>query len=175
MGKVISLKEAGVAYEPPQALTPDHDLSSFSCGEPDLDAWFKRRASKNQISRASRTYVVTVAGEVVAFYCIAVGSIAMAEANKSITRNMPDPIPVMVLGRLAVDETYAGNGIGGGLIKDAVERTLQVSEVAGLAALLVHAKHERAAGFYRKHGFKQSPVRDLTYMLSIKEMLASIT
>jgi GNAT superfamily N-acetyltransferase len=110
--------------------------------------------------------------DIVGFYSLSVGSVNRETAIKALQRNMPDPIPVMVLGRLAVHRTQQGRGIGQGLLKDAILRTLAVSENAGVAALLVHAKHERAAEFYRKWDFQQSPIHDLTYMLSFNQMIA---
>lgn len=107
-----------------------------------------------------------------AFYCLAAGTCARVEAVRSLQRNMPDPIPVLVLGRLAVDRSCAGQGIGGGLLRDAVLRTLQVAVIAGVAALLVHAKDRRAAEFYLRHGFRASPMGELALMLPVREMTA---
>src|ERR1700690_2617217 len=95
----------------PEKLRFDHDLSEFDSGEPVLDDWLRRRARQNEESGASRTYVVCVGKRVVAYYTLAVGAIAHAQAPGRIRRNMPDPVPAMVLGRLAVDKTHHGCGV----------------------------------------------------------------
>lgn len=171
MGELISLATAST-FTMPSPLVAEHDVSGFCCGEPDLDTWLRRHALKNETSGASRTFVVTREKVVAGFYSLAVGSVMHVEALKPLRRNMPDPIPVMILGRLAVDQTCANKGLGSGLLKNAVLRTLQVSEMAGLAAMLVHAKHEKAAKFYYDRGFRVSPIQPLTYMLPVKEMAA---
>lgn len=160
--------------EPPRKLDGTHDLSGFDCGEPTLDDWLRRRSLRNQLAGASQTYVVARGTVVVGYHCLSAGTCARVEAARSLQRNMPDPIPVLVLGRLAVDRSCAGQGIGGGLLRDAVLRTLQVAEIAGVAALLVHAKDRRAAEFYLRHGFVPSPMSELTLMLSVREMAALI-
>lgn len=158
--------------DPPRKLDATHDLSGFDCGEPALDDWLRRRGLRNQAAGASQTYVVTRGATVLAFYGLAAGSCARVEASRSLQRNMPDPVPVLVLGRLAVDRSCAGQGLGSALLRDAVLRTLQVAEIAGVAALLVHAKDRRAAEFYLRHGFRASPMSELTLMLSVREMAA---
>ena len=161
-------------YRAPHPLAATHDLSGFDCGEPELDDWLRRRALRNQASRASRTFVVTRGDVVAGYHALAVGSVARIDTVNDLRRNMPDPIPVMVLGRLAVHRPFAGAGVGAGLLKDAIHRTLAVSEMAGVAALVVHAKHEKAAGFYLRHGFRPSPLRELVLMLPVRELAASL-
>src|SRR5262244_3058196 len=115
----------------PTPLHPDHDFDDFDSGVPVLDDWLKKRAMNNQASGASRTYVVcTESNVVVGYYCISAGAVAHEHAPKLLRRNMPDPIPVIVLGRLAVDQRYHQQGIGRGLLKGAVLRTIQASELA---------------------------------------------
>src|SRR5271165_2326904 len=104
----------------PEKLRPDHDLSEFECGEPALDDWLRRRALQNERSGASRTYVVCAGPRVVGYYALAVGAVAHAGAPGRIRRNMPDPVPVMIIGRLAVDQEFHGHGLGRGLLRDAV-------------------------------------------------------
>ena len=154
--------------KPPQPLGPDHDLTKFACGRPSLDDWLRSRALKNQISGASRSYVVCDNGEVVAYYCLATGAVESRQAPGKIRRNMPDPIPVMVLGRLAVDTRLQGQGVGKALLKDAILRTLQAAEIAGIRCLLVHALDDAAARFYRRNGFLDSPIDPLTLMLPLE-------
>jgi GNAT superfamily N-acetyltransferase len=162
------LKTAPIS--PPEPLTDRHDLSAFSCGEVILDQWLRNRAGRNESSGASRTYVVCEGDTVVAYYSLAVGSIEHIFAPGSIRRNMPEPIPVMVLGRLAVDVRHKGEGLGTALVYDALLRTLRVAGEVGIRALLVHALHERASGFYKRLGFVPSPFDPLIFFLGLKEL-----
>jgi len=104
---------------------------------------------------------------IVGYYCLAAGGIGHGEAPASLRRNMPDPIPVMVLGRLAIDRRYQNQGIGRALLRDAVLRVLQVAKIAGVAALLVHALSEESRRFYLSAGFVESPVRPMTLCLML--------
>lgn len=160
--------------EPPAPLTPTHDLSAFACGEPVLDTWLRRFALRNEHAGASRTYVIAESGRVAGYYALAAGSIRLSAAPGRIRRNMPDPVPVMVLGRLAVDLGHQGRGLGRGLLRDAVLRTLQAAHVAGIRALLVHALNGQAAGFYARAGFTPSPVDPLVLMVLLKDAAASL-
>ena len=154
----------------PAPLSDKHDLSDFSCGESLLDQWLRQRAGRNEGRGASRTYVVCEDNIVVAYYSLAVGSIEHTFAPGHIRRNMPEPIPVMVLGRLAVDTRHRGKSIGTALVRDALLRTFRVAGEVGIRALLVHALHERAAGFYKRLGFVQSPFDPLMLFLGLKEL-----
>ena len=151
----------------PAPLTAAHALSDFSCGEPSLDDWLRQRALKNEASGATRTYVVCSGSTVAGYYSLAVGSLERRFAPGNIKRNMPQPIPVMILARLAVDRRYTGRNIGTGLLRDALLRTLQAADIAGIRALLVHALHERAATFYRGRGFVASPFDPLVLLLAL--------
>lgn len=152
----------------PEPLNAAHAIDGFSCGEPVLDDWLKRRALANQASRASRTFVVANRdGEVMGYYALSTGAVARADATGGVRRNMPDPIPVLVLGRLAVDHRAQGMKLGASLLKDAVTRSMAVSENAGVRALLVHALHDRARDFYLKYGFGSSPTDPMTLMLRL--------
>jgi GNAT superfamily N-acetyltransferase len=106
---------------------------------------------------------------VVGYYSLAVGAVAHADVPGRIRRNMPDPVPMMILGRLAVDKGFQGKGIGAGLLRDAILRTLQAAEIAGIRALLVHALNERAKRFYEGYGFIASPVEPMTVMITLIE------
>jgi GNAT superfamily N-acetyltransferase len=161
-------------FSPPEKLTPDHDLSQFQCGEPSLDDWLRRRALRNEESGASRTYVLCVGKRVVGYYALAVGAVAHIDAPARVRRNMPDPVPVMVIGRLAVDQTIQGQAIGAALLRDAVLRTLQAGEIAGIRAILVHAISERAKRFYEKWGFVSWPMDPMTLMITIAEARKSV-
>ena len=159
---------------PPERLSASHDLSHFDCGEPALDEWLRKRAQQNEESGASRTYVVSAQKQVVGYYALAVGAVAHVAAPGRIRRNMPDPVPVMVIGRLAIDRTMQGQALGPALLRDAVLRTLQASEIAGIRAILVHAISERAKAFYQKYGFIPSPVEPMTLMITVEEARRSL-
>ena len=153
----------------PEKLGPQHELSEFDCSEPALNVWLQRRAMPNQESGASRTYVICDGTKVVGFYALAVGALAHEIAPGKMKRNMPDPIPVMILARLAVDHRYQGLKLATVMLRDAVIRTLHVAEIAGIRAILVHAVSEEAKGFYERYGFHQSPVDPLTLMITLRE------
>jgi GNAT superfamily N-acetyltransferase len=155
----------------PDKLSAVHDVSGFNSGEPVLDDWLRRRALQNEESGASRTYVVCRDRRVIGYYSLAVGAVAHTQTPGRMRRNMPDPVPAMILGRLAVDHEYQGTGIGTGLLRDAVLRTIQAAEIAGIRAILVHAISESAKRFYEKHGFTTSPVDHMTVMISVAEAM----
>lgn len=150
-------------------------IDGFCSEENQLDEWLKRRALKNERIMATRTFVVCAEdNKVIGYYSLAVGSLLHTEAVGKIKRNMPDPIPVMILGRLAVDKNVQGKGIGSALIKDAILRTVQASKIAGLKAMLVHALDEKAAAFYENKGFKRSPMSHLILMITLEDALNAI-
>jgi GNAT superfamily N-acetyltransferase len=158
----------GKPLKAPQPLAQIHDSSAFDCGEPVLNEWLKRRAFANQVSGASRTFVVVgERNQVLAYYALAAGAVVHSDAIGSVRRNMPDPIPVMVLGRLAVDRSCQGQQLGSALLKDAFLRTVSVSENIGIRALLVHAINDAAKQFYIRRGFQASPVNPYTLMLRL--------
>ena len=161
-------------FDPPELITAQHQLSLFSSGVPVLDGWLKERALKSSEYNASKTFVLHQDHRVVAYYCLATGSIEAHKVPGKIKRNMPNLIPVLVLGRLAVDQDYQGLGLGKGLLKDAVLRTLNVSQQAGIKALLVHALSQSAKHFYKRFGFVQSPLDELTLMLPVAEIAACL-
>ena len=141
----------------PEHLVSQHDVAA-------LDDWLKRHAFANEKAGGSRTYVVCVGRRVVGYYALATGAVAPAATGR-VRRNMPDPVPVMLLGRLAVDRAFQGRGIGEGLLRDAILRTLQAAELAGIRAMLVHAISDEAKRFYERHGFAESPIDPMTLML----------
>jgi GNAT superfamily N-acetyltransferase len=149
----------------PQPLSQDHQLTDFDSGEPSLDNWLKRRAARNQSNGSSRTYFVCNGKAVIGYYCLAAGAIGHAEAPRNLRRNRPDPIPVLVLGRLAIHKEHQQQGIGTALLRDAILRAIQAAEIAGVTALLVHAISEQARRFYRSRGFVESPVKPMTLCL----------
>jgi len=155
----------------PQPLATNHISDEFACGEASLDEWLKRRALTNQLSGASRTFVVTDPdGRVYGCYAMAAGAVSHQAATSSVRRNMPDPVPVMVLARLAVDHRAQGIKLGASLLRDAVGRAVRVSQNAGVRALLVHALHDRAKQFYEHHGFREAPQHPMTLMLRLNSL-----
>jgi GNAT superfamily N-acetyltransferase len=152
----------------PEPLSQHHKLDTFSCGEIVLDDWLKRRAFANQVSGATRTFVVPDADHIVlGYYALAVGAVAHQAATRAIRHNMPDPVPVMVLARLAVDTQAQGIKLGAALLQDAVNRAVAVSQNAGVRALLVHALNDRARQFYEHYGFQASSAHPMTLMLRL--------
>lgn len=152
---------------PPRLLTGDDLLDAFDCGIPALNDWLKRRALANHVGGASRSYVVSTGKVVVGYYCILAGGIIAANAPNSIRRNMPDPIPIILLGRLAVDLSVKGRGIGAGLLLHAIEQTQEAAKIAGVRAMMVHAKDTAGAAFYHHFGFVASTLDELTLMLRL--------
>lgn len=153
----------------PGLLTAAHELSDFSCGYASLDEWLRRRALANQDTGASRTYVLAEGERVIGYYALAAGSVALLETPGRLRRNMPNPIPVMVLGRFALDLRWQGRGLGADMLRDAVLRTQQAANIGGMRALLVHAIDDRAAGFYLRWGFQPSPMAELTLFLPLHD------
>ena len=149
-------------------MTASHRLDDFECGEAVLDDWLKRRALANQSSGASRTFVATDQdARVCGYYAMAAGAVSHQLATSGVRRNMPDPIPVMVLARLAVDRRAQGLHLGAALLQDAVNRAVAVAQNAGVRALLVHALHVKARQFYEHYGFQPSPTHPMTLMLRL--------
>jgi len=158
-----------VGITAPCPITDDFDIGSFNCGDSTLNDWLQRRAIKNESNRASRTFVVCNNDIVIGFYSLAVGAIAREDTIGKVQRNMPEPIPVMVLGRLAVDVNWQGKRIGTGMLKDAIQRTIIVAEQAGIRALLVHALSDEAKNFYLSCGFYESPTNSMTLMILLDD------
>lgn len=157
-----------MAISPPSPLGDEHRLEDFRCTSPDLSNWLIDRARKNHREGASRCFVVCDDQQnVIGYYALAAGAVSHALVPGSVRRNMPDPIPVAVLGRLAVHTDWARQGIGQGLLKDAIQRTLQTSQQMGIRVLLCHAIDEAAKAFYLQHGFIESPIDPMTVMLSL--------
>jgi hypothetical protein len=156
----------------PVPLTPDHDLSSFDCGEPALNDWLRHRALKNE-SRFSRTYVVCDGSRVVAYFCISAGAVERAAAPGRTRRNAPDTIPVSVIGRLAVSLDHAGKGLGADILSDALRRIAVASHSIGIGAVLVHARDDAAKRFSMSYAeFIEYPEDSRTLFLPIETVVA---
>jgi len=154
----------------PEHLENRHDCSSFDCGEPALSDWLRQQALKNEARGASRTYVVCVGLRVVGYYALATGAVAREAVTGKVRRQMPEPIPVMIIGRLAVDVRHQGQGLGYGLLRDALLRTIQVARQAGIGAVLLHAMTADAKTFYQRAGFQQSPVDPMLMMITLDDV-----
>lgn len=155
----------------PEPLGPRHETAHFECGEPVLDNWLKRHALANQLSGVSRTFVIHDAQQVKGYYTLAAGSVARIDVPRRLRRNAPEPIPVIVLGRLAVDTRRQGHGLGIGLLKDALLRCAEIAVDIGVAGVLVHAISDTAKTFYLNSGFLESPTRPLTLVLPVAAII----
>ena len=163
-----------MTLSPSEPLGPRHELSAFDSGQPTLDDWLRSRALASRESGAARSYVVCDGASVVAYYCLANGAVTRASAPGAVRRNMPDPVHVMLLGRLAVDRRCQRRGLGRAMLRDAILRTLNAADIAGIRAMLVHALNADAARFYRENGFAASPGDELVLMLPLAAARAAL-
>lgn len=164
-----------MSYQGPVLLGTDHIVEDFDCGTAVLNEWLQTKALHNQHAGSSRTWVVLDGRLVVAFYTSSTAVLMRRHATKRAARNQPDPLPAVLLGRLAVDTKYQGRGLAAALLKHFVLKSLEVAELTGVRLLLVHAKNDTARRFYVRHGFEPSPVDDLTLMLLVKDLRPSST
>lgn len=158
----------------PEPLAPHHDVEAFGSGIESLDNWLKRRALKNQATGGSRTFVSCDGRRVLAYYALASSAIAIDAAPGGFRRNMPDPIPVVVLGRLAVDRTRQGEGLGRALVRDASLRVIQAADIIGIRGMILHALSAEARVFYERIGFEPSPLDPMTLMVTLADLKASL-
>lgn len=159
----------------PEPLTAHHMLDAFDCGVPSLNDWLKRRAVQNQASGATRTFVsADSSGQVMAYYALASSAITPAAAPGRFRRNMPDPIPVVVLARLAISRIYHGQGFGRALFQDAGRRFIHAAEAIGIRGMLIHALSDEAKAFYLKLGLDQSPLEPMTLMTTIADLQSAL-
>jgi GNAT superfamily N-acetyltransferase len=157
------------ALSAPAPLAAEHELEPFSSGTEPLDDWLKRRARQNEASGGSRSYVICEGRRVIGYYSLAAGSVLHEAATGRVRRNMPDPVPVALLGRLAIDRQWQGRGLGAALLRDAVLRVVGAAETIGVRALLVHAISDEAKAFYERWGFRASATDPMTLMITIDE------
>ena len=177
--------EADVPLSPPEPLADDRQTEGFTSGEPAPDDWLDRssrlecRARGNQASGASRTYVVCEGKKVVAYYALASGAIAQAAVPGRFRRNMPEPIPVAVLARLAVDRgyhrSYLGRGLGRALFRDAARRVAHAADAIGIRGIVIHAISEEARRFYVALGFDPCPREAMTLVVTLADVRATLT
>jgi GNAT superfamily N-acetyltransferase len=163
-----------VTIRPPELLAGHHELGTFDCGVDALDAWLKRRALPNQASGASRTFVICEAGKVIGYYALASGAVSTAAAPGRFRRNMPDPIPVALLARLAIDRNRQGRGFGRALFRDAAMRIAHAADAIGIRGILVHAISADAKAFYLALGFEPSPVDPMMLMVTLPDLRKSL-
>lgn len=161
-------------YSLPVALTSEHDLEGFCSGEEALDSWLKERALSNMESGASRTYVISEAGahKVIGYYALCMGQILNQDVIGSMRRNMPRHIPAVILGRLAIDEKWQGQGLGKALLQDAVQRSCRASKEVSARLLIVHAISASAEAFYLHYGFSRLPTETPTFALDLIKFAA---
>ena len=154
----------------PEPLSNDHELADFASGVASLDDWLKRRARANQISGASRSFVVAEANKVLGYYALASGAIAVTTSVGRFRRNMPDPIPVVVPGRQAIDRSQQGKGLGRALFRDCALRVAHAADTIGIRGIVVHAISGEAKAFYVALGFDPSPVEPMTLMVTLGDI-----
>jgi predicted N-acetyltransferase YhbS len=154
----------------PEPLGERHELEAFSCGTDSLDQWLRRRALKNQSNGASRTFVACEGSRVVSYYALASGAVVLDVAPGHFRRNMPDPIPVVILGRLAVDRSQQGRGMGRALVRDAGQRILHAADAIGIRGVIVHALSAEAKAFYERVGFEASPLDPMTLTVTLGDL-----
>ena len=156
----------------PEPLHAVHVLTSFCCGVDSMDNWLKQRAMKNQVTGASRTFVCCDNNsKVLAYNSLASSAVTTNTAPGRFRRNMPEPIPVVVLCRLAVDQSLHGQGVGRALMRDAGLRVIQVAETIGIRGMLVHALSYEAREFYLRVGFEPSPVDPMMLMVTLGDLV----
>ena len=160
---------------PPAPLSDHHDIRDFRCGEASLEDWLKRRARANQVSGASRTYVVSQEKRVIGYYALASGIVTTENAPGRFRRNMPNPVPVAVLARVAVDRAWQGRGIGRALFRDAALRVAHAADAIGIRGIVVHAISEEAKNFYLALGFDPSPREPMTLMVTLSDLRAALS
>jgi len=152
---------------PPAPITVHHQVEHFNSGEVSLDEWLQKRALKNHHSGASRCFVIAQAMQVIGYYSLSAGAIQHEIMPKTMRRNMPNPLPILLLGRLAIDSAYHNQGLGKALLRDAMLRSVHVAKEAGVFAIMVHALSESARRFYLSCGFVESPLQPMTLMMTL--------
>jgi GNAT superfamily N-acetyltransferase len=169
------MEEVSASPSPPEPLADRHNIANFTCGEASLDDWLRRRARANQASGASRTYVVCEGKRVLGYYALASGVVTVESAPGRFRRNMPNPIPVAVLARLAVDRSWQRRGIGRALFRDAALRVEHAADAIGIRGIVVQAISEEAKNFYLALGFDASPREPMLLMVTLPDLRAALS
>jgi GNAT superfamily N-acetyltransferase len=174
VGEVTSYSSALEAViQSPVPLLPTHDTSRFDGGKIPLNDWLRYRALKAE-GKSARCYVACVKNSVKGFYCLSAGAVQHEGAPRKLRRNMPNPTPIVIIGRLAVDKSYQGKGLGRALLKDALLRLTRASDLVGARAVLVHAVDQDAVPFYARYGFRAFPIGNQTLYLPIDEIVKTV-
>lgn len=164
----------GPNVRPPELISDAHDLAEFACGHDELNEWLQKRALKSD-ARSARTYVICVGNRVIGYYCLAAGATTREHlATAKLRQNLPPQVPVIVIGRLAIDDAFRGQGLGGDLLRDALKRALAAAQAIGVRGVLVHAIDDNAVGFYKKYGFLESPINPRTLILPVETVAAAL-
>lgn len=158
---------------PPELLNEKHQVDAFASGAESLDSWLKQKALKNQLTGSSRVYVTCQEKKVIAYYALASGAISADEAIGRLRRNTPTPLPIVILGRLAIDRTFQGKGIGRALVRDAGLRVLQAADTIGIRGMIAHAISDEAKTFYKQVGFSPSPLDPMLLMITLNDLKVS--
>jgi GNAT superfamily N-acetyltransferase len=174
MGVTPYQSALGALIQAPVPLLDSHDTSRFDCGKPALNDWLKHTALKSE-GRSARCYVACIRGSVVGYYCLAAGAVQHEDAPRTLRRNLPNPTPVVIIGRLAVDKAYQQKGLGRALLKDALVRVTKASQLVGARAVLVHAVDQEAVPFYSRYNFRTFPHGNQTLFLPIDEIISTLT
>ncbi len=161
-------------YSLPRPIAEDDDTTEFYSGEPSLDDYLRRRALASNVQGASRCFVTCRDGRVVGYYALASASVQHSDVAGKVRRNMPDPVPVILLSRLAVDRKERGSGLGKNLLRDAILRSVEASNIIGVRALLVHTLNDTARAFYAHFDFEPSPTDPLHLLLLIRDARAVV-
>lgn len=165
------MSEAG--FEPVRKLSVPDSVDAFDCGQPALNQFLQRYALVNRQANSAQTYVCCLNGIVAGFYSLAVGSVDPESASPRVMKGLArHPVPVMILARLAVDHAHQRKGLGQALLRDALLRTVQAADIAGIRALLVHAKDEAARQWYESWEFEPSPIDSFHLFLMLKDLKA---
>jgi len=165
------------AFDRPRPITPHDNVADFRCGEQSLDNWLNLRAIKNEGAGSSRTFVSIEreSGLIAGYYCLSASSICRDEAGAALGRNAPDPVPVLLIGRLAVDTRFERRGVGSSLLQDAIIKGIEASRLIGSRAFLVHALDDAAASFYLKFGFRSVPESTRVMFMLTKDAEATVS
>lgn len=173
MAEIKPLQEALGPILAPAPLLSSHDVSRFDCGKIPLNDWLKNTALKSE-GRSARCYVALRRQSVIGYYCLAAGAVEHDGAPRKLRKNLPNPTPVVIIGRLAIDKEYQGKGLGRSLLQDALLRITRASELVGARAVLVHAVDQESVPFYARYGFRSFPVGNQTLYLSIDEIIQAL-